>query len=547
MQRCLRSGIANVFTLITRANVTELSVFASVPTDRPLPVAMPASRVHYWQPSRDVTAFARFENARQLLPGGSTARPSWDQSRARGTGIPRLPRVAGGAGAPPARGAGAGAPPAGREGRSAVRLPKLGHPVQSVVEFVDDPNGEGSLKQLHAQMRTMREEHERQMKELHADMQHELMALRNAFSLSAQPSRLPPLSGDASGALAQAHAALSLKEAENAALRRRLSYFEREAEMAEEERAAAAGSAALSAGIQHDQVVMLQAHARGRAARAGAARVGAARAQHRMLPEAPMNQAHQAQQAKQAWEAAAHEAEEAAAASRMQAHARGRRVRTERRAEHRTERRTERRDHAVPAEAIAAPSGNLGARRKSTLAGIDLLEGIDDGPSDDLADLADWSAEVAAATRMQAIHRGHSDRQRRQKERERLAREKHSLRARSSQNGDEDDEYAHVAAATRVQAIHRGHSERQRLATQRSPPMASFDGYSQQAASFDDHDEDEPFDSRMDEPTVYEYDAEAAAATKLQAIQRGHTGRAKVAARRADANGSRLTPPDAFA
>ena len=77
--------------------------------------------------------------------------------------------------------------------------------------------------------------------------------------------------------------------------------------------------------------------------------------------------------------------------------------------------------------------------------------------------------------------------------------------------------------------------------------MASFDGYSQQAASFDDHDEDEPFDSRMDEPTVYEYDAEAAAATKLQAIQRGHTGRAKAAARRADANGSRLTPPDAFA
>ena len=506
---------------------------------------MPASRVHYWQPSRDVTAFARFENARQLLPGGSTARPSWDQSRARGTGIPRLPRVAGGAGAPPARGAGAGAPPAGREGRSAVRLPKLGHPVQSVVEFVDDPNGEGSLKQLHAQMRTMREEHERQMKELHADMQHELMALRNAFSLSAQPSRLPPLSGDASGALAQAHAALSLKEAENAALRRRLSYFEREAEMAEEERAAAAGSAALSAGIQHDQVVMLQAHARGRAARVGAA--SGARAQHRMLPEAPMNQAHQAQQAKQAWEAAAHEAEEAAAASRMQAHARGRRVRTERRVEHRTERRTERHDHAVPAEAIAAPSGNLGARRKATLAGIDLLEGIDDGPSDDLDDLADWSAEVAAATRMQAIHRGHSERQRRQKERERLAREKHSLRARSSQRGDEDDEYAHVAAATRVQAIHRGHSERQRLATQRSPPMASFDGYSQQAASFDDHDEDEPFDSRMDEPTVYEYDAEAAAATKLQAIQRGHTGRAKVAARRADANGSRLTPPDAFA
>jgi hypothetical protein len=124
---------------------------------------MPASRVHYWQPSRDVTAFARFENARQLLPGVSTARPSWDQSRAR-AGIPlvpRLPRVAGGAGAPPVR---AGAPPAGREGRSAVRLPKLGHPVQSVAEFVDDPNGEASLKQLHAQMRAMAEEHERQIK-----------------------------------------------------------------------------------------------------------------------------------------------------------------------------------------------------------------------------------------------------------------------------------------------------------------------------------------------------------------------------------------------
>ena len=537
---------------------------------------MPASRVHYWQPSRDVTAFARFENARQLLPGVSTARPSWDQSRAR-AGIPlvpRLPRVTGGAGAPPVR---AGAPPAGREGRSAVRLPKLGHPVQSVAEFVDDPNGEASLKQLHAQMRAMAEEHERQMKELHAGMQHELMALRNAFSLSAQPSRVPPLSGDASGALAQAHAALSLKEAENEALRRRLSYFEREAEMAEEERAAAAGSAALSAGIQHDQVVMLQAHARGRAARVGAA--SGARAQHRMLPEAPMNQAHQAHQAKQAWEAAAHEAEEAAAASRMQAHARGRRVR----AEHRFERRTERPYHAEPAEAIAAPSGNLGARRKATLAGIDLLEGIDDGP---IEDLADWSAEVAAATCMQAVHRGHSERQRRQKERERLAREKHSLRARSSQRGDEDDEQAHVAAATRVQAIHRGHSQRQRLATQRGPPMASFDGYSQQSASFDDfneqahvaaatrvqaihrghsqrqrlatqrvppmasfddHDEDEPFDSPMDEPTVYEYDAEAAAATKLQAIQRGHTGRAKVAAKRADANASRLTPPDAFA
>ena len=538
---------------------------------------MPASRVHYWQPSRDVTAFARFENARQLLPGVSTARPSWDQSRAR-AGIPlvpRLPRVAGGAGAPPVR---AGAPPAGREGRSAVRLPKLGHPVQSVAEFVDDPNGEASLKQLHAQMRAMAEEHERQMKELHAGMQHELMALRNAFSLSAQPSRVPPLSGDASGALAQAHAALSLKEAENEALRRRLSYFEREAEMAEEERAAAAGSAALSAGIQHDQVVMLQAHARGRAARVGAAS-GAPRAQLRMLPEAPMNQAHQAQQAKQAWEAAAHEAEEAAAASRMQAHARGRRAR----AEHRFERRTERPYHAEPAEAIAAPSGSLGARRKATLAGIDLLEGIDDGPSEDLAD---WSAEVAAATCMQAVHRGHSERQRRQKERERLAREKHSLRARSSQRGDEDDEQAHVAAATRVQAIHRGHSQRQRLATQRVSPMASFDGYSQQSASFDDfneqahvaaatrvqaihrghsqrqrlatqrgppmasfddHDEDEPFDSPMDEPTVYEYDAEAAAATKLQAIQRGHTGRTKVAARRADANASRLTPPDAFA
>ena len=489
---------------------------------------MPASRVHYWQPSRDVTAFARFENARQLLPGVSTARPSWDQSRAR-AGIPlvpRLPRVAGGAGAPPVR---AGAPPAGREGRSAVRLPKLGHPVQSVAEFVDDPNGEASLKQLHAQMRAMAEEHERQMKELHAGMQHELMALRNAFSLSAQPSRVPPLSGDASGALAQAHAALSLKEAENEALRRRLSYFEREAEMAEEERAAAAGSAALSAGIQHDQVVMLQAHARGRAARVGAAS-GAPRAQLRMLPEAPMNQAHQAQQAKQAWEAAAHEAEEAAAASRMQAHARGRRAR----AEHRFERRTERPYHAEPAEAIAAPSGSLGARRKATLAGIDLLEGIDDGPSEDLAD---WSAEVAAATCMQAVHRGHSERQRRQKERERLAREKHSLRARSSQRGDEDDEQAHVAAATRVQAIHRGHSQRQRLAAQRVPPMASFD----------DHDEDEPFDLPMDEPTVYEYDAEAAAATKLQAIQRGHTGRTKVAARRADANASRLTPPDAFA
>ena len=538
---------------------------------------MPASRVHYWQPSRDVTAFARFENARQLLPGVSTARPSWDQSRAR-AGIPlvpRLPRVAGGAGAPPVR---AGAPPAGREGRSAVRLPKLGHPVQSVAEFVDDPNGEASLKQLHAQMRAMAEEHERQMKELHAGMQHELMALRNAFSLSAQPSRVPPLSGDASGALAQAHAALSLKEAENEALRRRLSYFEREAEMAEEERAAAAGSAALSAGIQHDQVVMLQAHARGRAARVGAAS-GAPRAQLRMLPEAPMNQAHQAQQAKQAWEAAAHEAEEAAAASRMQAHARGRRAR----AEHRFERRTERPYHAEPAEAIAAPSGSLGARRKATLAGIDLLEGIDDGP---IEDLADWSAEVAAATCMQAVHRGHSERQRRQKERERLAREKHSLRARSSQRGDEDDEQAHVAAATRVQAIHRGHSQRQRLATQRVSPMASFDGYSQQSASFDDfneqahvaaatrvqaihrghsqrqrlatqrgppmasfddHDEDEPFDSPMDEPTVYEYDAEAAAATKLQAIQRGHTGRTKVAARRADANASRLTPPDAFA
>jgi hypothetical protein len=214
----------------------------------------------------------------------------------------------------------------------------------------------------------------------------------------------------------------------------------------------------------------------------------------------------------------------------MQAHARGRRAR----AEHRVERRTERLYHAEPAEAIAAPSGSLGARRKATLAGIDLLEGIDDGPSEDLAD---WSAEVAAATCMQAVHRGHSERQRRQKERERLAREKHSLRARSSQRGDEDDEQAHVAAATRVQAIHRGHSQRQRLATQRVPPMASFD----------DHDEDEPFDLPMDEPTVYEYDAEAAAATKLQAIQRGHTGRTKVAARRADANASRLTPPDAFA
>ena len=109
--------------------------------------------------------------------------------------------------------------------------------------------------------------------------------------------------------------------------------------------------------------------------------------------------------------------------------------------------------------------------------------------------------------------------------------------SQQSASFDDFNEQAHVAAATRVQAIHRGHSQRQRLAAQRVPPMASFD----------DHDEDEPFDLPMDEPTVYEYDAEAAAATKLQAIQRGHTGRAKVAARRADANASRLTPPDAFA
>ena len=141
---------------------------------------MPASRVPpgYWQPSRDVTACARFENARQLPLGAPTARPSWDQSQSRArAGIPLVPRLPHVAGSTEDR-----APPAGREGRSAVRLPKLGHPVQSVAEFVDDPNGEASLKQLHAQMRAMAEEHERQMKELHAGMQHELMALRNAIS-----------------------------------------------------------------------------------------------------------------------------------------------------------------------------------------------------------------------------------------------------------------------------------------------------------------------------------------------------------------------------
>ena len=506
---------------------------------------MPAGRVNYWKPSSDMTAATRFEHAKDLPP--STARPSWDSSNHRGA-LPRLPR-------------GGGQPPRGaRPSASAVRLPAIKQqqpqqhqqqqpPVQSVADFMADPNGQRAATQeqnrvdqllhamgdMHEQMRSMREEHERQMHEMRTGMQSELAALKNALYERdglPPPTRLPPLAEDA---LVKAREALGAKEAECDALRHRLSSLEkgqggggsgggggsyggggshgshgghrtrgpsgvlprssgalpprggmleearREAEMLEEEQLFAAGAAALhgrrlppgqpprAASFEEEEAraaTQLQAHARGRHARANTAWGSSSH----MVAEPP------------ALGPAGNDDVEHDNVVRLQAHARGRQARQ---------------------------GGAARAQRRM----------LPEAPSDAAWEAAALEAEQAtAASQLQAIQRGRSTRKAQGEQAAAAA----QLQAAHRGHAVRKEQGEQAVAAAQLQAVHRGRAVRTGRASQAAaalpPPVAA-----------DCLGAIDLLEGIEDAPASYGA-SEAAAATRVQAIQRGHTERARVAA-----------------